>query len=201
MGAVPTWEEKRLNTVSTLVAGTLALAAVPALAQSHTNHLYAGASIGQSYVKEWCEGAPAGVNCDDNDTAWKVFGGYQFHPNFAVELGYTDLGSASLSSGTVRGTVESSAFELVGVGSFPVGGRLALYGKLGFYRGEISGRVTAGSSTRFADSDEGTEITFGLGARIDFNHNFAARLEWQKYNDFSGSDIDVLSVGLLYRFR
>ena len=48
---------------------------------------YLGASIGQAYYKHTCDGAPAGVTCNNNDTALRLFGGYQFKPSFAMELG------------------------------------------------------------------------------------------------------------------
>jgi OOP family OmpA-OmpF porin len=49
---------------------------------------YVGASLGQSQVDVDCSGT---TTCDDKDSAWKIFGGYQFNRNFSVELGYTDL--------------------------------------------------------------------------------------------------------------
>src|SRR5574341_1102866 len=71
---------------------------------------YAGATFGQSKFKDACQGVP---NCDDNDTAWRILGGYQFTKNWAVEFGYTDLGEASASGASV----EATAFEVVAVGS------------------------------------------------------------------------------------
>jgi len=198
-----------MNRSSVIATFGLAAAAfaLPAAAQMNTGALYAGLSIGQSKFSDACEGSvPAGftVTCDDKDTAWRIFGGYQFHPNIGVEIGYADLGraQATVSSGGLSATakVEATAFDAVAVGSWPINQAFSLYGKLGLYHGEakLTASGTGGSSS---DKDTGSDLTYGLGARYDFNRNIGVRAEWQRYNDFSGSDIDVLSVGLLYRFR
>ncbi|HZD20493.1 MAG TPA: outer membrane beta-barrel protein, partial [Burkholderiales bacterium] len=64
------------------------------------------------------------------------------------------------------------------------------------------GSVTATSS----DKDTTTDLTFGLGAAFDINRNFGVRAEYQKYKDMGGSnvgksDVDAMSIGVLYRFR
>src|SRR3954471_8968815 len=53
-----------------------------------------GGSIGQSKNNLSC---PAGSSCDDSDTAFRVFGGYNFNKNFGAELGYADLGKFTAS--------------------------------------------------------------------------------------------------------
>ena len=107
--------------------GVAAMLAVPAaMAQkgrSTASPWYVGLHLGQSDIKE----------AGDEDTAFRILGGYQFHPNLAAELAYTDFGSVG-----VAGTnVEGNAIELVAVGSWPVADRFSVYGKLGFARGEL----------------------------------------------------------------
>jgi OOP family OmpA-OmpF porin len=206
-----------MNPKSTLVVLGVAAAAfaLPALAQMSTSNLYAGASIGQAKAKDACEGASS---CDDKDTAWRVFLGYQFTPNIAVEAGYADLGKATASGsvfvpgvGTVAADAkfESTAWDLVAVGMLPLASQFSLYGKLGLYYGEVkaSGSGTVGGITvPVSDKDTTTDLTFGIGAGWDINRNFGIRAEYQKYKDMGGSntgksDIDVLSIGALYRFR
>jgi OmpA-OmpF porin, OOP family len=185
------------------------LTATPAWSQDAG--FYLGASIGQSKAKDTCDDS-AGFSCDDKDTAWKIFAGYQFNRHFAVEAGYTDLGEVTVSaaSGTssVRGTIELSAFELMAVGSFPVADRFSLYGKLGLYRAETEQRlqVTLGTLTVSDNKTEkNADLTFGFGARFDITRNLGVRAEWQRYLDVGGGeigedDVDVLSVGILWRF-
>jgi len=188
--------------VTAMLAG---FAAVPTLAMAQAKGnadlgFYAGISAGQS--KSDC---PGGGSCDDKDTAYRVFGGYKFHPNIAVEGGYSPLGETSASFGALGSvTAEANAWDLVGVGIFPLGNNFSIFGKLGFYNAEVKlGGLASGKKTT-------TDLTYGLGGQYDFNRNLGLRLELQRYSgvkapDVLGTsggdtDIDVVSVGALWRF-
>ena len=195
---------KKHTLAALLAAAGMALSSATMAQSMQDRGWYAGASIGQSEVQDFCDGIPG---CDGKDSAWKIFGGYQVNRNFAIELGYTDLGEATVNvsgpGGNLNASVESSAWELVGIGSLPVANRFSVYGKLGLYRGEVEGRgagTVLGVPVNFNEDDSGTDLTFGIGAKFDLTRNLALRGEWQRYNDFSGADIDVLSVGLVVRF-
>jgi OmpA-OmpF porin, OOP family len=156
---------------------------------------YLGGSIGQSKAKDACSDLSSNVSCDDKDTAWKIFGGYQFNRYIAAEVAYTDLGKVKASGPTVSAEVKSNAWELVGVGSYPIGASgFAPYAKLGVYRGESK----LSSSSGVSDKDTSNDWTAGLGVRYDITKNVAVRAEWQRYN--GDADIDMLSIGALYKF-
>lgn len=185
-----------------LIGAGFALAGPAALAQAPAAPgWYAGGSLGQSEAKD-TDCSPPLTSCDDKDTAWKIFGGYQINRNFAVELGYTNLGEFSASGPGVNASIESKAWEVMGVGSFPVADRFSLYGKLGFYRAESE----ATSNIPGVSADESnTGLAFGIGAQYDFTRSVAVRAEWQRYSDVGGgnigeTDLDVLSIGALVRF-
>ena len=173
--------------IAGLLAGSTAVIAPAAFAQPQMPGWYVGGSLGQSDFKE----------LDDEDTAWKIFGGYEINRNFAVELGYTNLGEVSRPGASV----EATAWELVGVGSFPVADRFSIYGKLGGYRAETEARLLGLSRD---ESNNG--ITYGVGAQYDFTRTVGVRAEWQRYADVGDDnvggegDIDVLSVGLRVKF-
>jgi OOP family OmpA-OmpF porin len=178
-----------------------AVAGFSAPAAAQDMGFYLGATFGSATQDGQCDGVVAGVSCDDKDSAWRILGGYQFNRNLAVELGYHNLGEASASGGGVTVTDEVTAWELVAVGSFPLANQFSLYGKLGMYRGEVERTVTLGGLSASAD-ESGTEFTFGLGARYDFMPNLGVRAEWQRYMDLLPDvDVDVLSIGLIFRFR
>jgi OOP family OmpA-OmpF porin len=166
---------------------------------------YAGVHIGQAEAKDTCDGISGPtVSCDEKDTSWKILGGYQFTRHFAAELGYSDLGEITASGPGGTASVEATAFELVGVGMFPIVDRFSVYGKLGLYRGETDANVNTVLLTT-SSSESNTDITFGFGVRYDFGARFGVRAEWQRYQDVGGGDIgeddiDVLSIGLLLRF-
>jgi OOP family OmpA-OmpF porin len=145
------------------------------------------------------------VDCDDKDTAWRILGGYQINRNFAVELGFHEFGDASASGPGGRIDFESNAFELVGVGRFPLSGNFALYGKAGFYRGETKASGSTILTGPIDIKETNTDFTFGFGLQYSFTPQLSIRGEWQRYADVGGgdideSDVDVMSVGLVVRF-
>jgi OmpA-OmpF porin, OOP family len=152
---------------------------------------YVGASVGQSTAD--CD-IPS---CDDKDTAYRVFGGYQFSRNLAIEGGYSPLGEVSGAGATL----EANAWDLVGVGIYPINPQFSVYGKLGFYNAEVkAGGIISGKKTT-------TDLTYGLGGQFNFARNLGLRLEWQRYSGVEApssaggdSDIDVLSLGVLFKF-
>lgn len=175
-----------------LAAVILALAttafALPASAQLNMSSVYIGGSLGRSDFK-----VP-----DQTDTAWRLFGGYQLNRNFAAEVGYHNLGQVNF----VNGDRDAKVWELVGIGMLPVATALSVYGKLGGYyaKSELhSSVVPSGDETNGG-------LTYGAGVQYDFTQQVALRGEWQRYDNTGGNttgktDVDVLNVGVLYRFR
>lgn len=176
-----------------------ALLALPAAAQEPG--FYAGISVGQSKFQDQCSGMPAGVSCDEGSNTWKLFGGYQFNPNLALELGYSnELAKAAASGFGINADVTASALELVAIPSYPIG-EFSLYGKLGIY----AAKTTGSSNIGFTAEESNSSWTYGLGAGYSINRNFSVRAEWQRYDQVGGdnigkADIDALNVGVLYRF-
>jgi OmpA-OmpF porin, OOP family len=179
----------------------------PALAQE--TGFYLGGALGQSSFDVDCTGA---TSCDDKDSSWKIFGGYQFNKHFALEFGYADLGettaSVSVPPFTVNLALEATVWDLVAVGSLPIADRFSILGKIGLYRAdtEINGTVPGLGSD--SESASNTDLTFGIGARYDFTRNLGVRLEWQRYQDVGGeffgvtaeSDVDVMSAAVIWKF-
>ena len=192
---------------SKVVAGCMALIAMCGSAYAQVGQdrgWYVGASLGQSSTDiEGCGGA---ISCDDKDTAWRILGGYQINRNFAVELGYHQLGDASASFPGGQVNFEANAIELVGIGMLPLANNFGLYAKAGFYRGETeaTGSNIGGPINEKATN---TDLTFGLGAQYNFNPRLGVRAEWQRYMNMGDedtpigeSDVDVLSIGVVVRF-
>lgn len=173
--------------------------------------LYVGGAVGQSKARDACDGVP--ISCDDSDTGWKIFIGYQFNDYFAVEGGYVDFGKAkangTITGVTVSASAEANSWELVGVAGWPFTPQFSVYGKAGLHRWDLDVTATGsvpGFSVTASGSDKGTDFTFGLGAKYSITQNIIVRAEWQRYKDVGSdntggkSDIDLLSLGLLYRF-
>jgi OOP family OmpA-OmpF porin len=167
-----------------LAAVVGAAVAFPTVSQAQMkgdSHWYIGGGLGQADVKE----------ADDGDTSMKIFGGYQINKNFAAELGYTDFGKGN-DGGT---EFKANAWELVGVGILPLaGGKFDVFGKLGFFWGEIKGGGA---------SEDSVELTYGVGGSWHITPQFSLRAEYQRYTDVGNgaSDVDVLGVNVVYRFK
>lgn len=185
-----------------VVASVASLMSFAAVAQSGPQPLqpgfYAGGTLGNSSFSNGCR---LGGSCDDNDTAFKIFGGYQFHKYVAAELGLVDLGRARSTAGGASDEVKARAWDLSAVGSFPVVERFSVFGRLGLYFARVE------ENTNFAgnSSHSNTDLTYGVGVRYDFTRNLAVRGELQRYSDAGGgdvlkTDIDLLGISVLWKF-
>jgi OOP family OmpA-OmpF porin len=179
-----------MKSIKVLLAIAAFAFAGSAAAQLNLSSAYIGGTIGQAELKDACSGVG---DCDEKDTAWRILGGYQFNRYFAAEIGYHHLGEASAPGATL----EATAWELVAVGAYPIVNQLSVYGKLGVYRGELE--VPGAEETN-------TDLTYGIGLQYDFLRNVGLRGEWQRYSKMGGgalveTDVDVLSVGVVYRFQ
>ena len=142
-----------------------------ALAQMMTPSFYAGVELGSSEVGS------------ETDTAMRIFGGFQFHPNIAAELGYGFLYD--------KGATEVTALELAAVGMYQVAPQLSVLAKLGFANVEVD----AGGF----GSEDSTEILFGVGVQYDVTRNLGARLMFTRYTA-DRDDVDVIGIQGIWRF-
>ena len=182
-----------------VVVGFLAAAtAGPAAAQ-----LYVGGSLGYSQYKDVCK--VANVPCDDKDTGWRAFGGYQVNQYVALELGFADLGESTGSGAAGTFAVEvKQAFDLSAVFSLPVSTNMAALLRLGAFRTRTTVDQQGPAFGTLHEAKTGSGFTYGVGAQYSLG-KLGIRAEWQRYDNDAGgtlaeSDIDVFSVGLLFRF-
>lgn len=148
---------------------------------------------------------------DDTDTGWKIFGGYKFNPNFAIEGNYADLGELSIksivtapSSATINTSWEAKTWALSAVGIVPLAYKFDIFGKVGFQYWDVDYKRSA--PARASESDNGTDLTYGIGADYNFTDRFALRAEWELYqnigdsNKTGESDVEMWSAGLQFSF-
>jgi OOP family OmpA-OmpF porin len=187
----------KLFLMATLVV--LGIAPRPALCQDAG--WYVGLGAGRLKADE-CLPAPAA--CDDKDTSWKLFGGYQFNQYFGYELAIADMGERAASlAGIGPATANFRFFEMTLTATLPLGQRLSAYGKAGIFTWDIDYDLPPGFIGS-ADS-HGNDYTFGLGVKYQFTRGFAMRLEWQRYNDVGDAstgrfNADTFGVGALVSF-
>jgi len=126
----------------------------------------------------------------ETNSAFGVFGGYSFNPNVAVELGYTDLGTAG------SGIIKFTALEVSAVGTFPINQQFSLYGKLG---------MASTKEEAFGLSGTRSAATYGLGGQFNASSNIGIRLGWEHYGFgdgaiFTQGDASLVSVAGVFKF-
>jgi OmpA-OmpF porin, OOP family len=200
------------------VVAVLALVAAaiagPAAAQgADPSGIYLGGSLGYAEYKDNCKNLV--VQCEDHDSAWRFFGGYQFNRNWSVELGYGDMGESSGQGTTNFGVTgrfsrKTYGFDLSGIGSIYMTQRLAAYGRLGAYmvRTTYDEDIPGLLDTHTGQTNSG--FMFGAGLSYTLGR-LGVRAEWIRYDNVGGGDtgpnvvnnldeIDVLSISVLFRF-
>ncbi|MFY9327650.1 MAG: outer membrane beta-barrel protein [Georgfuchsia sp.] len=204
-----------------LSLAALAIIASP-LALAEDSGWYGGLNVGQSRAKidddKITSGllsggfATTGISDDDRDTGYKIFGGYQFNRNFALEGGYFDLGefgftATTLPAGTLNGQIKIKGFNLDMVGILPFTEKFSAFGRLGLTRAEAKDRFSGSGLVTVLNpspSERATNVKFGAGLQYHFTPALGLRLEAERYriNDAVGNkgDIDLVSLGLVYRF-
>ncbi len=153
---------------------------------------------------------------DETDIGFKLYGGYRFNRNFAVEGGYTDLGKFTAhsvitagGSGTADWEWDGYSIDVAALGIFPVNERFEIFGRagLGIWNLDFSFTASGPGGTGIAsDSDSGVSPLLGFGAALNINPQIGVRVEYERHfkvggDDTAGdSDIDLISLGVLFKF-
>lgn len=207
----------------TLLA-TLVLAAPCAFAQSSIDNtgMYMGIGAGESKAKFNHDSAaqnalgtgvtPGPLSVDERGNAYKIYLGFPMSPNWAVEAGYFNLGrfgfdGSTTPPGTVSGSAKIQGLNLDLVGTLPITDRWSLLGRVGAAYAETKSSISgtgAGEVAASSSSKRDTHYKYGFGTQYAFTPALTLRLEGERYrvNDMVGqrSDVDLISVGLVYRF-
>ncbi len=174
---------KRLITAIIICLGVIAIP-VASAAQSPW---YVGAGTGSTDVDE---------SAWDDDSGTKFYGGYQFTDRYALEGGYTDLGSFDINTpfpGTpAGGDIEVDGIQVAGVASFSLPNSFSIFGKAGVYMWDFEASIPGFGSF----DDDGTDIMYGFGLNYAVG-NWGIRSEWERFDGDDG--VDMLSVGVIYR--
>ena len=203
------------------LAGLGSLAAFSATAQD-AGYYYGGLSVGQSRARIDDERITAGLlgaglrtttmSLDESDTAFKLFGGYQFNRYLAVEGGYFDLGkfgftSTTVPAGTLNGQIKLRGFNLDLVGTLPLSERFSVIGRVGAQVARASDSFSGTGAVQVLSpnpSKRATNYKVGLGLQYEVNPSFLVRAEAERYriDDAVGNrgDINMYSVSLVFPF-
>jgi OmpA-OmpF porin, OOP family len=135
--------------LSALIAVAFASAAsLPAQA----NDWYVGGGGGVSIGHDLDD---LGSDVDKNDTAWSLFGGYNFTENFGAELGYLNTGDWSVDGEQFS----SQGATLSAIGRLPLGDVFSLFAEGGAYIYQVD-------TINGSDNDYAPLLGLGMGAQL-----------------------------------
>jgi OOP family OmpA-OmpF porin len=191
------------KTIAWLCGAALMSSSAVVLAQSQ-ERFYIGASAGKSDMDQSVtEGLITSGTVDGKDSGMKLYGGYRFGRNLAVELAYVDLGKAGYSGdffGTpvTGGTVKVSGFNTSLVALHPATDKLELFAKAGLYAWEAKANDITGGLP-FSGKEDGANLSLGVGMNYYFTKNVGARLEWEHF-ELDPGKASLLSAGIVVKF-
>ena len=137
--------------------------------------------------------ADTGSNFDQDSAPYKIMAGYIFDmPVFdiAIEAAYNDFGSQEDNNALV--SLDADGLSAYVVGGFDFG-IFGIFAKAGMVSWDAD--LDVGFTS---DSEDGTDPAYGIGARLMFS-SLEARLEYEVF-DFDDVDVDMVSLGLIWRF-
>lgn len=172
------------------LAATLGLLAACAMttamttAQAETG-LYFGGSLGNASFDGTAPGTA--VSIDDDDNAYKLYGGFRLFSLLAIEGGYVNFGEMS----SAAGKVELEGWDVFGVVNLPLG-PVNLFAKAGgiAWESDFSGALAVDES----DFD----LAYGVGAAFRMGM-FGIRAEYEIF-ETGHDDTEMFSIGAEINF-
>ncbi len=158
---------------------------------------------------------------DDNQDTYLFFIGYQFNSKWAIEGGYAQLGTVSYSAqGAIVGlpasasaSIKTSAASISAVRTWNVpdhfgNNAFSFLAKFGIAQvkssASESASVTIPTFISVVSYQSYTKkgVTFGLGAKYDFDQNWALRLDADSFDtgQYAYGRVPVYSLGLSYKY-
>ena len=97
---------------------------------------------------------------DDRATAFKIFGGYKFNKNFALEAGYFDLGkfgfaATTMPAGTLNGQIKLRGLNFDAVGILPLAEKFSAFGRVGLNYAQAKDNFSATGATALVPRNPG----------------------------------------------
>ena len=156
---------------------------------------YVGAGVGQSNFRGDCT---AVFQCDDHDTAFRVYTGGRIQSIIGLEVAYVDWGGVTRNDGSERAHGANASLVLAA----PLGKYFSVFAR--------GGTTYAWTHTRSdlpfvaTGSESGFGLAYGAGAELNASPHWSFRGDWGRDRlRFAGDerrDVDVWTAGVSYRF-
>ena len=187
-----------MKKILTAIIAVAALAfSAPSLAQSWYT------MVGIGYGDANFNGNDLGLNngtVDNTDTTYSLRLGYDINKNFALEIGYANLGKYSFSgyegATQITGSAKANSFDVSLVGTLPFTAQFSGYARIGVARSERKANANTTSETANQNYTK-TEATYGVGGRYAFDRAWGMYAEWSKNDQIK---VDNYTLGVMFRF-
>lgn len=197
----------------TLSLGVLCAAAAGssmAAGTSDQSGFYLGSGIGYSTISPKFDDPELEQNISQKkrDLGFKLYGGYQFNENWAIETQYINLGKyrdegfGSMKGRKLSAKVYGLAFN--GVGSYHFNEQWSILGKFGVMASVLDISRNDGGFSSKGKNSRGVLLA-GFGAEYRFTPQLSLRAEYEYYGAHKSVDDvkisnDMATLGLRYRF-
>ncbi len=181
------------DTMKKIALAAALLALTGAASAQLNNKAYIGGAFGPSHINVDCDNILLN-NCSNNDTGYKVVGGYKINPVFAIEAGYIDFGKATFTGGSLA----VDGFLINAAARAPVTRELNVVGRLGLAMVDAESKLPLSSR-----SDSATSLYVGLGMEYAFTKNLKGTLAADFTTAESRGDegaVRLISIGAQYDF-
>lgn len=193
---------KQTAALAALISIAMASAA-HAQSQEEVSGFYAGGGFGQfnASIDDIDDVDDTADNWDEDDTAYKIFGGYRVNRFLAFELDYINLGEPS--GAVVPGfNLDASVdgFAPYVVGTLPLGQYFEVYARAGYYFYDATVGVESELDDRVEFDEESEDFVYGAGVGANLGEKLNLRLEYEKFDLEGLDDADALWLTAAWRF-
>lgn len=178
-----------LCALSSMAQTSMAQTSMTTTAAENQSYFYVGGGAGYGRMN----GEDFTNNNNDltkNKVSWKALVGMKMNNMLSVEGQYIDFGAANRDNDRIQATGWTAGVVL----DFVQDSSITPYGKIGALMWEADNRFNGISL-----SDNGTDVTAGLGVRFAVSDRVAIKTEYERFM-LDNTDIDSLSATIQYNF-
>lgn len=152
--------------------------------------VYAGAKVGQFDIDK-VEGHKGDL------TAYGIYGGYNFDPNFGVEAEYQSADSDKYTVGNAEYELKAKTYGAYGTYRYNFGtSPVYLKGKLGVAKTELQDKGVSQTSSLYSDKSDKTGLAGGVAIGFKPTQNFGIEAGYNYLNE----NANVWGVGAHFAF-
>ncbi len=206
-----------------LIIGILLFASTAFAYESWDPSFYAGLGYGWSKLDTGITNLTGTASLDEDDSGFKIFGGFKINKFLGLELAYNKIGKAELKGNSgdqfsldgvtysflINGvtieaeakTIELAAIYFIPLDYFTQNDSMKYFEpfiKIGANFWEIEYSLSVANVGKVKGDDDGTDIVFGAGINFKVHENFTIRTEWERFK--MEDNVDFFTLNLIFDF-